>query len=255
MELRFWRGVSAAAFALVLLVNGLANALPIGGRTTGEVSAMFPVLATPASYAFAIWGVIYALLAGYVVLQWRPRWSRLPAFGATAPWFVLSCLFNVAWVFAFQYLYIRSSVFLMVALLLTLLPLYLSTRSVVGSPRDDDGLVAKLFIRLPFSVYAGWISVATIVNASIGLEVAGWNRWGLEAYWTFLMLVGGAGLAFLAVRRYRDAAFALTVVWGYVAIGAEQRDTVPLIAWIAWALAGALLLVALGIVPAQRRRR
>jgi len=255
MQLRYWRVVSAAAFALVLLVNGLANALPIGGRTTGEVSAIFPVLATPASYAFTIWGAIYALLAGYVLLQWRPRWRSLPAFRTTAPWFVLSCLFNVAWVFAWHSLYIRSSVFLMLALLLTLLPLYLSTRSVIGSPRDDDGLVAKLFIRLPFSVYAGWTSVAAIANVAVGLEVAGWNRWGLEAYWTFLLLVGGAGLAFLAVRKYRDAAFALTVVWGYVAIGAEQRDTVPLIAWIAWALAGALLLVALGIVPTRRRRR
>jgi len=254
MQTRSWRKWNTAAFLAVLLVNLLANVVPLGGRTTGEVSAMFPVLATPASYAFSIWWLIYALLAGYVWLQWRPRWQDLPVFRETSPWFVASCLFNVAWLLTWHYLYIFSSVFLMIALLLTLVPLYFATRSVKGSPRDDDGLVAKLLIRLPFSVCAGWISVATIVSVSIGLELAGWNGWGLEAYWTFLLLFGGAAIAFVAFRRYCDAAFVLTIVWAYVAIGVEQREAVPLIAWVAWLLAGALLLVALRVVPAGRRR-
>ena len=37
-SLKDWGG-NIAAFALVLTMNGLANGLPIGGQTTGQISA------------------------------------------------------------------------------------------------------------------------------------------------------------------------------------------------------------------------
>ncbi|TLS54180.1 hypothetical protein FE782_02200 [Paenibacillus antri] len=255
MRANLWRGWNTAAYVAVLLANGLANAIPIGGRTTGEVSAMFPVLATPASYAFTIWGAIYALLGVFVLLQWRPGWRELSVFRRIGPWFVVSCAFNIAWLLCWHYLYIRSSVFLILGLLLSLLPIYLATRRVDGSPRDDAGLTSKLFVQLPFSLYTAWIAVASGVNGIVGLKASGGNGWGLEAYWTMLLLLVAAGIAYAAFRRYRDTPFVLTVVWAFVAIGVEQQGAAPIVAWIAWLLAGVLLLLALRIVPARRRRR
>ncbi len=250
-----WRMWNTAALLAVLLVNGLANAVPIGGRTTGEVSALYPVLATPASYAFTVWGLIYALLACFVLLQWRPGWRELSVFRRIGPWFVVSCVLHIAWVLCWHYLYIRSSVFLLFALLVSLAAIYLATRRVEGSPRDDAGLAAKLFVQLPFSLYAAWIMVASGVNALVGLKASGGNAWGMEAYWTVLLLILASGTACAVFRYFRDTAFVLTVVWAFVAIGVKQLEAAPPIAWIAWLLAAALSLVALRILPVSRRRR
>jgi len=249
-----WRRWNTLSYLAVLLVITLANVVPIGGRTTAEVSAMVPVLATPASYAFTIWGAIYALLGVFVLLQWRPGWRELSAFRRIGPWFVVGCLFHIAWVLCWHLLYLRSTVFLMLGLLLSLLPIYTATRNVQGSPRDDAGLAAKLFVQLPFSLYTAWVSVAAGANALVAFELAGWNGWGLEKYWTFLTLVLLAGAAIAVFARWRDTAYVLTLVWAFAAIGVQQQANAPFAAWTTWALAAALAAVALRIVRVPRSR-
>ncbi|WP_284641680.1 hypothetical protein [Paenibacillus silviterrae] len=73
MTAGIFRWLNLLGLAAVLVMNGLANALPLGGRTTGEISAMFPVQITPAPYAFSIWGLIYALLIAYGWVQASPQ--------------------------------------------------------------------------------------------------------------------------------------------------------------------------------------
>jgi benzodiazapine receptor len=253
MRTPVWRWMNTVAFLLVLLVNWLANAIPIGGRTTGEVSAMFPVLVSPASYAFSIWGLIYVLLAGFVWLQWLPRWRDLPIFRRLGPWFVVSCIFNILWILLWHLLYTPSSVFIMIALLLTLSQLFRSTRRVPNAPRDS-GLVVKLFVQLPFSLYFGWITVATLVNISIGLLAGHWFGWGLEVYWAVLVLLLGTLGGYAVFRKYRDVAYVLTIVWAYVAIGVQQQDIAPILPWFAWLCAAFLLLLAVGIIPVRRKQ-
>ena len=47
---------------LTIIINGLANFLPIGGNYTEELADNIPNLFVPAGITFAIWGVIYVLI-------------------------------------------------------------------------------------------------------------------------------------------------------------------------------------------------
>lgn len=238
------------AYMLMIAINALANLLPIGGRTTGEVSAMFPTLITPASYAFAIWGVIYALLGGFVILQLIPRWREEPRLQAIGPWFILSCLLNSAWIIAWNYLEIKASVFIMLALLLVLTVLYVRTRPDSHAPSP---LLTWLLIELPFSIYLGWISVATILNVTIALKASAWDGWDLPpALWAVILLVLAFTLALAMLTNYRDIAYVLTIAWALIAIGVKQA-AIPDIQWMAWLLAGFLVISTL-LLSFQRYR-
>ncbi|SES10751.1 tryptophan-rich sensory protein [Salipaludibacillus aurantiacus] len=225
--------LNLAGFAALVTINYLANSLPIGGRTTGEVSAMFPVLVTPASYAFSIWGLIYLLLAGFIVIQLIPGRRNASLITMIGPWFFVSCLFNISWIFLWHYLYIVSAMFIMIGLLITLSVIYQRIR-FYDMRIELLNKVERLGYLLPFSVYLAWISVASIVNISIGLEVLNWNRWGLsDEFWAV------AGLALYFGSHYTDIAFMLVIIWALTAIGGQQSGIVSRTAY----LLSAMLLV------------
>ncbi|MEK3881761.1 tryptophan-rich sensory protein [Paenibacillus sp. PL2-23] len=210
-----YRILNTLGLALVLVMNGLANSLPLNGQTTGELSAKYPVMITPAPYAFSIWLLIYALLTLFVIYQWLPSQWNNPVIRAVNPWFVISCLLNASWIVLWHYEYIAASVFVMFALLLTLIAIYLGVRNPSLQPSARD----KLLVRLPFSIYLGWISVASIVNVAVALYDAGWQGFGLsETTWTLIMIGFAIALAMHMAIKYRDVAFVLTILWALIAI-------------------------------------
>ncbi|MFK7691460.1 hypothetical protein [Paenibacillus sp. HJGM_3] len=239
MQLRWW---NAGALAMVLAVGWLADSLPLGGRSTGEISAMFPVLIMPAPYANAIWGLIYALLGCFVIYQLMPAKNKEPRPDATGPWFIVSCAFNAVWIVLWHYLFIESSVFIMFGLLTTLFVVYISTRSSSG------GAPAQWFVQLPFSLYLGWMTVATLVNVAVVLYANDWSGWGLSPeIWTLIMLVAATLLAVLVGGRYVDPAYIAVFVWAFIAIGASVRvsGSIKLAAWL---LAASLFVYALSLL-------
>jgi translocator protein len=225
------------ALLAVLVVNGLANVVPIGGRTTGEVSARFPTLVTPAGYAFGIWAAIYLGLVVFVLFQARTSEHHNPRLHAAEPWFVLSCALNVSWLLAWHHLRVTESLVLMLGLLGSLVMVYRR----LGTGRVPVARAEHLAVRWPFSLYLGWITVATAANVAIALRAAGWGGWGIPfPIWALgvLAVLGGVGLAVLLDRR--DPVFPLVLVWAAVAIAVAQRG-VPVVAAGAGAVAGALL--------------
>ncbi|HEX7003610.1 MAG TPA: hypothetical protein VF168_05455 [Trueperaceae bacterium] len=161
-RVRWLPWLTVFAFIVVLAMNYLAVSLPLAGRTTGEVSSRFPVSVTPADYAFSIWSVIYLGLAAFTLYQALPAGAagRLDRIRLL---FLLSCLFNVAWLVAWHNLLVPLSLLLMLCLLATLVILYRETRGVRG------GATSFWCLRLPFSIYLGWISAATLVNVAVFL--------------------------------------------------------------------------------------
>jgi len=250
---RVWNAVALLA---VIAVNVLAEWLPIGGRTTGQVSDLYPVLITPAGYAFGIWGLIYSLLVAFVIVGLLPSHRNAPAVQAVGPWFMVSCLFNMTWVFLWHYLYITSTVFVMLAFLLTLVVVYGRTRSG-GRERHSTAPVTYWFVKLPFSVYLAWVSVAALVNLAVGLKAAGWEAWGIPDIPWAMTLIAVAGLLALVIgSRFKDPVYVLTVVWALVAIGVKQLPDTPTVAYNAWSTAGALLFYALWLMlPGSNRHR
>ncbi len=207
------------AFIAMVIVNILSNTLPINGQTAGEISNRIDVLITPAGYVFSIWGVIYALLAVWLYLLWTKQKS-MPAesYSKLTFLFVLSCLLNISWLFSFHYEKFILSVFIIIALLIVLIAIYLMYP--VGENRFSG--------RLPFSIYLGWISVATIVNISYTLKYYGVSLGIDEVLGTIILLIIAMLLALIGRYRSDDPYFALVFVWAIVGV-ANSNDEPQLV--------------------------
>lgn len=203
----------------MILVNALANILPINGITTGDVSDAYPNLFAPAGITFAIWGVIYLLLAGYTVYQLGILGKKTPAtehaelLDRVGTLFTVSSVANILWIFAWHYRMIAVSQIFMTVILICLILINLRTH------REDLTATEKLLVRLPFSVYFGWISVATIANVTTLLVDIGWDGFGVaEGTWTVMILLVGIAIGILTTVRLADIAYGLVFVWAYSGI-------------------------------------
>ncbi|MCU0679334.1 MAG: tryptophan-rich sensory protein [Planctomycetes bacterium] len=211
MNSLFLKITAALAYVIMVGVNYLAVALPLAGRDTGAISDSYPNLFAPAGYAFSIWGVIYTLLALYVIYQFTRRDDALTA--RVNRLFIINALCNAAWIFAWHYDVIWLSVLIMLGLLITLIKIADILRTAALTPKE------RWLVRLPFSVYFGWITVATIANITVLLVSLGWNGFGLsQAFWTVVVLLVGAAIGTWRTLYDRNFSYALVLVWAYVAI-------------------------------------
>lgn len=210
--------INTIAFAAMVAVNALANLLPIGGNTTGQVSQAYPNLFTPAPFTFAIWGVIYLLLALFVVYQWEVLDGGLHSDSirrAIGPWFAISCVLNIMWIFLWHYDMIGLSAITMVLLLISLIEI-----ARQASPAGGN-FWQRMAAKAGFSLYFGWIIAATIANVSVLLTKLGWNGFGLPAdFWTSAVLLIGAVIACAAVifGKSKSPLVGIAVMWAYCGI-------------------------------------
>jgi hypothetical protein len=210
----FTKIIAAAAYAAMLAVNFLANGLPINNRTTGAVSEAYPNLFTPAGITFSIWGLIYLLLGGYVVYQFtkggRQKEKLLKKINL---FFIATSLANISWILAWHYDFIGFSVLIMAALLALLIKIADILRP------EQLALKEKLLISIPFSVYFGWITVAAIANITVFLVSIGWDGFGIADFaWTSIILLAGALIGILRMRKDRNTAYGLVLIWAYSGI-------------------------------------
>ncbi len=212
------RALVAVSFLAMVAVNALANLLPINGQTNGEVSNAYPNLFTPVALTFGIWGLIYLLLAGFTlyhlgVFRGDDTASRSGLLNRVGLWFIVSSFANLAWVFAWHYHAIGWSMLLMVIILFSLIMINLAIARERFSWRE------QLFLRLPFSVYFGWITVATIANVAVLLVSLGWDRFGIaDTTWTVLVIIVGLLIGGITAVRLRDLAYGLVLIWAYSGI-------------------------------------
>ncbi|MBN1891764.1 MAG: tryptophan-rich sensory protein [Clostridiales bacterium] len=219
-----FRILIVVSFLLMITVNLIATLVKINGQTTGEVSDAYPNLLAPAGITFSIWSVIYVLLLAYVIYQLifftknrdSDSYLTMVKIGVI---FILSSLINTAWIFTWHYELFLVSVILILALLLCLILISMSLR------KKSLSFSEKLLIRLPFSIYFGWITIATIANITTFLVSIGWSGGGLsESLWTIVMIIVGTFIAFGTVLFAKDPAYGLTVVWAFAGIGIKHLD-------------------------------
>lgn len=228
--------LNIAALVVTVAVNALANTLPLNGLTTGAVSDSFPSLVTPAGYVFSIWGLIYLLLAVFVVYGALPAQRHNPRLGRLGYLFVLSCALNVAWLFTWHYLLIELSLPVMLGLLGTLVLIY--RRLEIGRSRVSRG--EALAVRLAFSVYLGWITVATIANVSVLLLDLGVRAGWTAPFWALVAIAAATLIGLSVLRRRGDLAYVLVLVWAFVGIAAAQWGSEALLVLSALAAAAYL---------------
>ena len=242
--------LNAASVILTIAVNGLANALPLNGLTTGEISGRFDVYFVPAGYVFSIWGLIYLALTAFAVYQGLPSQRENPRLRSVGYLFPLSCSANIAWLFLWHYELFPLTIVAMVALLLLLIAIYLKLK--IG--RTEAPPAEKWFVRVPFSIYLGWVTVATIANATSLLDYLNWGGWGMSPEtWAAIMLAVTTGLTAVVTFTRGDIAYGAVAVWALAGIAVKHAGT-PLVATVAWAsAAGAALVTAAGAWSHHRR--
>ena len=227
-------------FAGMIVMNYLANALPLNGKTTGELSESFPNLFVPAGVTFAIWGVIYILLVIFCVVQFTtPHQAAMSQIG----WlFAFSCLFNALWIVAWHYGRLPLSLILMLGLLVSLIWMNVLIKDLPFG-----------FVKAALGIYLGWICIATIANVTALMVTYGWDGAGLtEQTWTIIIIAVGALLVSLTTWRLSNPFIGLAVVWAFAGIMIKRQADYRAILITA---AVALVLVAAVLVMTFIRRR
>ncbi|MGE4585061.1 MAG: tryptophan-rich sensory protein [Sphaerochaeta sp.] len=199
------------SYLVMVAINALANILPIGGIGTGQVSDSYPNLFAPTGLTFSIWGVIYLLLAVFAIAQ-----LSLPSSDALRSiriLFSLSSLANALWIFSWHYKKIALSVLLMLCILICLIRINQILRA------QNLNQSAYWTVQLAFSIYLGWITVATIANITTFLVAVNWSGFGISPMtWTIIILLIGTAIGSLWALRYQDKAYLITLLWAYLGI-------------------------------------
>jgi hypothetical protein len=241
--------ITILATLITITVNGLANALPLNGQSTGEISDRFSIYFVPAGYVFSIWGLIYIGLIAFAIYQALPNQSENEIIKKISPAYWVSNLANSAWIFLWHFELFPLTLIAMLTLLGSLLYIYVQLRV----PRSSLERAQKWFVNTPFSIYLGWISVATIANFSQVLFFLGWGGWGISpASWAVILLAIATLLGLLMLWRETDRPYALVLVWAIVGIASSQADT-PIVASASWFSVVGLILGLLFIPLLQQR--
>jgi translocator protein len=240
-------------FILTVIFNSIAGSTTlIGGRDTATVSNSNPTLITPAGYVFSIWGVIYILLGVFVVYQALPRERSSDYHGKIGWLFVLSSLINIAWIFVWQFESLILSVVLIFALLLTLIAIYL--RLNIGRSKVKNS--ERLAVHLPFSVYLGWITIASIADVAVTLTAYNWDGFGISPEtWAIIVVAVALVITMLMLGIRKDVAYALVVIWALVGIGVNHsgNQTVVLLTEISSVIVAVAILAAVAVTISKRK--
>jgi hypothetical protein len=212
---------------VVIAINMLAVLLPINGMTTGQLSDQYPNLFTPAGITFSIWSLIYLSLIGFIIYQLRLAFSgrypeELPGFmHRMKGWWLISCLANTCWLLAWHYEKVALSLVLILLLLFSLCAIHRNFR--IANPAA--GTLEKIFVQLPFSLYLGWISIATIANTTAVMVHYGWNGEVIsQITWTILMIGVGTLVSLYMILQRNNTVHALVCIWAFYGILLKRQQ-------------------------------
>ncbi len=216
----------------VIGFNLLASYLPLNNIYTNTISDKYSTMFTPAGIIFSIWGLIYVLLGIFAIWSVLTYAKNKEIIDKSLLLYTSAAALNCIWLVTWHYEYIKVSIIPMVLLLISLGYLYkffiLSTVSRV--------------IKLVFSVYLGWISVATIANVAIVLNTFQWDGFGISQHsWTTAMLIVATLLGWYMLSRFKDKAYYLVIVWAAVGIWIRNPEDIAIFAVIFFLIISLLL--------------
>ena len=241
--------VVLAAVIITICFPFLAESLSLFGTTIGEVSKTTPARTTPADYAFAIWSVIYAGLLAFAIYQVRPANLLNERLRAIRPYVIVNLAANILWLLLTYNERTVLNVASMLVMLLTLIIIY--TRLQAGA--RGSSLIEKVCVEAPFSIYFGWITVATIANTAGAMVAVGWNSFGLVAeVWTALLIIVALLIAAIIYINFKESAYPLVFAWAFAAIAVANEDS-TLVLWTA--VIATICIVAVLLFGAQVRRK
>ena len=209
------------AWVAMVGFNGYAEVYHFNGTTVGGLARKVDLWIMPAGYVFAIWGVIYIALAIWLFRfclagPSRKRLGFLP-FTLSGLLFVATCCLNIAWLALWHME--RNFWALVIILILTVLAWMLYALVRRDATKAGTPTAAKALDWIPLSIYASWLSVATLVNA--GYMVVAGHRVGnaVQGFATIIVVGALLAVAYLMNRHGKDWVFGLVVIWACLGIG------------------------------------
>jgi len=239
-------------YILIIVVNGLANALPLNGITTGDISDLYPNYFTPAGFTFGIWGVIYLFLGLFILRQTAHyfRYGSPPIEVEKIGYlFLFSCLMNIAWIISWHYLYITLSFVIMLLLLASLIIIYLRLRGGQLAGRRAASYLDFWTMHTPFRLYLGWITAATLVNLTVLIIHRGFDAMTTSGViWAAAMVFIAMILGLLVLIVKRDLIYASVLLWTFFGI-VYKRINAPELGLPVVIMAGvAIIMVLYGVI-------
>ncbi|MCB2178443.1 tryptophan-rich sensory protein [bacterium] len=215
------RIITVLMTTLMISINALANIKPINGQQTGEISDRFDVYFVPAGYVFSIWGLIYLGMIAYTIFQALPSQRYNTTLKKIDLLYWISCAANSAWIVMWHYEYFPATMLAMVVILVSLIGVFINLKNDLSFSSGAP----LWFATVPFSIYLGWISVATIANASQLLVSRGWDGWGIAPdTWAAIMIVIAGALGIGMALRFSAVAYNLVLIWAFIGIAAKHSD-------------------------------
>lgn len=234
--------LNSFTFIFTLVLNYLYGSGEWGERTMAEISELFPTLITPSGYAFAIWGLIYLMLLGFLIYQWVGffRNNNEESLYPSGIWFAASNVFNGLWIILWTNIALGWSVLVICTLLFSLIQLVIRLKLEIW----DAPLRIIFFVWWPITVYLGWVVLATTLNISVWIQSTAWLESTIEPaiLSAFILAIATGIYAYLTFsRNMRETA--LVGAWGTSAIAVNQWGQNETVALAAMASAIILLLI------------
>eukprot|EP01125_Pyxidicula_operculata_P021348 TRINITY_DN8176_c0_g1_i1.p1 TRINITY_DN8176_c0_g1~~TRINITY_DN8176_c0_g1_i1.p1 ORF type:complete len:317 (-),score=16.10 TRINITY_DN8176_c0_g1_i1:62-1012(-) len=234
------------SYVIMISLNVIANVYPFNGNPNNVISAKYPTSFTPAGYAFSIWSLIFLAMGAFNIYQVLPRNRKSDGFvSKISIALIINQLVNGTWNIAFAYEVLPLSLVMMFTILITLIFIYVRLEigknlgatslyfcSLCSKEKKQgvyeaqhtvkESLIDFWCLQFPFSIYLGWISVATIANFAVLLVSEGYNSW--SEGWSILMQCVAVILAGLMLLFHLDVSYSSIISWALVAIGVGQSD-------------------------------
>ena len=249
--------LNTLGFAVVLFVNTIASVSKINGYNTGEISDFYPNYFVPAGFTFSIWSVIYIMIIGFVICSIAATGKKMPepvkeVIKKACPYFQITCVLNIGWIMTWQYLYLASSLLIMIAFLITLIILYTQIRKLKNTLTP----FYRFWVYHTFLVYLAWICVATIANFTALFIGIGWQGSPLpEEIWSIIMIVIALVLSIFFVGRRKEPAYGFVLSWAFFGIYAKQLTAAKEVSTAAALSVCILLALNITILIKSRRAR
>lgn len=220
MNTKVWIISLLIIFLLTLFVNSLGAKGFFNGKGQAEVSAKYPTFITPNNFAFSIWGVIYTLLLITLLYFFFQR--KDPAvtelIHAISGLFILTSLFNMAWIVSFSYEKMASSTFFILGMLLSLM-------TIVKEIQATNPSLGRTLAGTSFTLYASWVFIATFINFAVFFIQKEWNRFGLsDSIWTLVILMIAIIFVSSYVFVYQNAVFPIALAWAFYGIYSSYQE-------------------------------
>lgn len=227
-----WRLIALIAMAINVIFNYASLTDVLALPSMEDISHRFSSLFTPHDYAFSIWGVIYFTFIVYGIYQIMPARSEDPLYRNLAKPFAIVNLLAIAWIVAFRMQLMWVSVGIILTMLsLSIFMLVLSRDAVL---RDEY----SNWVSVPFSLLAGWLSVATIANFSTVFVYMGWaGPVTTQVIVTIGMILLSGLIGIYVCARCKDFVFPGVIAWACIAIAVSRSNDFPYVSLIALATA------------------